>query len=136
MIEWIKDWQCSKEKKGRQKKNKIKKNNVKDKATNDTIESELNYADIDIEVINKKITIKRRKTRKKKRKKLAGSEKVINKTDKIPNFLLCKNILYVKFYLKIKNKEKGCFLLVGCINFYCNKKLWKKITRKQKWTRL
>lgn len=54
MIEWIKVWQCSKEKK--EEKNKIKKNNVKDKATNnkDTIESELNYADIDIEVINKK----------------------------------------------------------------------------------
>lgn len=121
MIEWIKDWQCLKEKK--EDKNKIKKNNVKDKATNnDTIESELNYADIDIEVINKKITTKRRKTRKKERKKLAGSEKVINKTDKIPNFLFFK--------------EKGFFLLVGCINFYCNKKLWKKITRKQKWTRL
>lgn len=59
-----------------------------------------------LKLLTKKIT-KRRKTRKKERKKLAGSEKVINKTDKIPNFLLCKNILYVKFYLKIKNKEKG-----------------------------
>lgn len=36
-----------------------------------TIESELNYADIDIEIINKKITTKRRKTRKRERNWLA-----------------------------------------------------------------
>lgn len=64
-----------KKKKEDKKRTRLKRIMSKIKLQIMTIESELNYADIDIGVINKKITTKRRKTRKRSEKNWLAQKK-------------------------------------------------------------